>query len=66
MCEHKNVTTYSKLTRVATRYEQAHYVQWAQCDECPAILDITDIPEGANESTGDPDLWDVPEWDDNL
>ena len=66
MCDHKHVTFYSKKAYPAGRYEPAEYDEWAQCDDCGEVMDVSDIPDDAEEDTGDPDLWDVPEWDDNI
>ena len=66
MCNHNKVTIYSRQTSAATRYEPAEYSQWAQCNECGEVLDLSDVPAGADEREGDAEYWDVPEWDDAL
>ena len=33
-CEHKTVTIYYRIVTIASRYEPAEYIQYAECDEC--------------------------------
>jgi hypothetical protein len=47
MCEHMRVTIVSKRVAIATRYEPAEYDQRAVCKDCGEMMDISDIPEGA-------------------
>jgi Fe2+ or Zn2+ uptake regulation protein len=44
------VTVETKLVAIATRYEPAEYDQRAICDECGKVMEIEDIPEGAEET----------------
>ena len=34
MCNHESVTIYYRLVAIASRYEPAEYIQFAECDEC--------------------------------
>lgn len=60
MCDHRNVTIYSRLVVAATRYEPAEYDEWAVCNDCGERLDISDIPEGADEREGELDMPGTP------
>jgi hypothetical protein len=66
MCNHNKVTIYSRQIAPVTRYEPAEYRQWAQCNECGEVLDLSDVSADAEAREGDAEYWDVPERDDAL
>ena len=46
-CDHRSVTGYSKIYRMASLEEPAEYTEWAVCNNCGETLDWDDVPEYA-------------------
>ena len=65
MCDHVEVTVYSKIACYATRFEPEEWDEWAECDECGEVMDVTDIPEDADVSYEPADDYGQ-EWDYDL
>ena len=58
MCEHKSVTVYYRLVAIASRYEPAEYIQFAECDDCGET--------GAPEDFADAEISDEIQADETL
>ena len=52
-CPHKNVRTFSRISRPASREEPEEYDEWAECLDCGETISIEDIPEDAEEEEGE-------------
>lgn len=52
MCEHMEVTIYSRLWAMQTLYEPEEYTYKAQCEDCGEWMDVEDVPEDAEVHDG--------------
>ena len=50
-CPHKTVTIYYREVACATYYEPAEYEEIAECDECGARLDPSDVADAEVSDT---------------
>jgi hypothetical protein len=44
-CKHKSVTIYYRIVAIASRYEPAEFIQFAECDECGKTGAPEDFPD---------------------